>query len=131
MHRSMRERAQLARATGISMPQFGVLIQLRFRGNCSITDISERFEVTAPAASQLVDKLVHSGLVERAEDPSDRRAKQITLTAKGKAILEKGMNERYRWLGPLVASLSAKDGEKIADALGILTQAAEKLDVTE
>lgn len=128
MHRSMRERSQLAKATGISMPQFGVLIQLRYRGNCGITDISERFDITTPAASQLVDKLVQNGLVERTEDPNDRRARQLTLTSRGKAVIEKGMNERYRWVDQLVLGLRPKDREKVAEALALLTESVGRLE---
>ncbi len=128
MHRSMRERSQLAKATGVSMPQFGVLIQLRYRGNCGISDIGERFDISTPAASQLVDKLVQSGLVERAEDPDDRRAKQLTLTSRGKAVIEKGMNERYQWVDQLVLGLGPKERDKVAEALALLTEAAQKLE---
>ncbi len=128
MQRSMRERSQLTRATGLSMPLFGILIQLRYRGNCGISDIRERFDITAPAASQLVEKLVQSGLIERTEDPSDRRAKQITLTTRGKSMIEKGMSERYRWMDQLVTDLSAREREKVAEGLTILTEAARKLE---
>lgn len=128
MQRSMRERVRFARATGLSMPQLGILMQLHFCTQCGISDISERFDITAAAASQLVEKLVQSGLIERSEDPNDRRAKQIQLSTKGKAIIEKGLGERYRWAEQLVTGLDAKDREKIAAALAVLTDAARKLE---
>ena len=61
MHRSMRGWGQFAKSTGLSMPQFSVMMQLHHRGNCAIGDISERFDITNAAASQLVDKLAHVG----------------------------------------------------------------------
>jgi DNA-binding MarR family transcriptional regulator len=131
MHRSMRDRTHFAKAKGLSMTQFGLLMQLHYRGNCGVSDISERFEITNPAASQLVDKLVQGSLVERAEDPNDRRAKQIQLSAKGRAMIEKSIGERYRWVDQLVASLQPKDREKIAEGLTILTEAAAKLEQTQ
>lgn len=131
MHRSMRDRSHFAKAAGLSMPQLGILMQIRYSNNCGISDISERFEVTNAAASQLVEKLVQSGLIERTEDPSDRRAKQIQLSAKGKAMIEKSIGERYRWVDQLAASLELKDREKIAEALTILTEAAAKLEQTQ
>jgi DNA-binding MarR family transcriptional regulator len=130
-HRSMRERARFAKATGLSMPQFGILMQLHFCTQCGMSEISERFDISAAAASQLVEKLVQSGLVERAEDPHDRRARQITLTPRGKAMIEKGMNERYRWVNQLVADMPVKDREKVSEALVILTEAARKLEQAE
>ena len=128
MHRSMRERSHFAKATGLSMPQFGILMQLHYRGNCGISDISERFDITSPAASQMVEKVAQSGLIERSEDPSDRRVKHITLSPKGKAMIEKGTRERYRWVDELVTRLNAAEREKVAEALGILNRAAKELD---
>jgi DNA-binding MarR family transcriptional regulator len=128
MHRSMRDRTHFAKAKGLSMAQFGLLMQLHYRGNCGVTDISERFEITSAAVSQLVEKLVQSNLVERAEDPNDRRAKQIQLSARGRALIEKSTSERYHWVDQLVASLEPKDREKIAEALSFLTEAARRLE---
>ena len=130
MHRSMRDRTHFAKAKGLSMPQFGLLMQLHYRGNCGVSDVSERFEITNPAASQLVDKLVQGNLVERAEDPNDRRAKQIQLSTKGKAMIERSIGERYRWVDELVTNLNAEERAKIAEALTLLTEAAAKLEKT-
>jgi len=128
MHRSMRDRTHFAKAKGLSLTQFGLLMQLRYRGNCGVSDISERFEITNPAASQLVDKLVQSNLVERAEDPNDRRAKQIQLSAKGKSLIEKSIGDRYRWVDELVSNLNAEERTKVGATLTILTEAAAKLE---
>ena len=49
MHHSMRERAHFAKATGLSMPQFGILMQLHYRHNCGVSDLSERFDITSAA----------------------------------------------------------------------------------
>ena len=125
---SMRGWSHHAKATGLSMPQFSILMQLYYRGNCGISDISGRFEITAAAASQHVENLFQAGLIDRAEDPHDRRAKQIQLSAKGKALIERGMSARYHWVDQLAASIDAKDYEKLANALCILTEAARKLD---
>jgi len=126
-HFSMRGWSHHAKATGLSMPQFSILMQLYYRGNCGISEISERFEITNAAASQHVDNLVQAGVIGRAEDPHDRRAKQIQLSPKGKALIENGMSERYRWMDRLAESLDEKDRQKVAEALVILTHAARKL----
>ena len=127
-HHSMRGWAHHAKATGLTMPQFSILMMLYYRGNTGISDIGARFETTAAAASQHVDNLVQAGLIERTEDPRDRRAKNIQLSTKGKALIEKGMSERYRWLDQLAECLSEKDRERAAETLAVLTEAARKLD---
>jgi DNA-binding MarR family transcriptional regulator len=128
MHHSMRERAHFAKATGLSMPQFGILMQLHYRRNCGVSDLSERFDITNAAASQLVDKLVQGGLIQREEDPNDRRAKSLKLTEKGKQLIQNGIEQRYRWVEPLAETLTAEERTKVNEALAILTRAAQKVE---
>ncbi|HLO17373.1 MAG TPA: MarR family transcriptional regulator [Anaerolineales bacterium] len=128
MHHSMRERSHFAKALGLSMPQFGILMQLHYRSNCGVSDISDRFDITNAAASQLVDKLVQSGLIQREEDPHDRRAKLLNLTAKGRELIQQGMEERYRWVDQLAEKLTAEERAKVGEALNIMTQAAQELE---
>lgn len=128
MHRSMRGMNHFAKSTGLSMPQFSIMMQLHYRGACGVSEISERFDVSTAAASQLVDKLFQAGYLERTEDPSDRRAKLLTLSARGRELIEHGIEERYRWMDELAGSMNADDRTKVAEALTILTKAAHQMD---
>ena len=128
MHRSMRGWNHFAKSTGLSMPQFSILMQLHHRGPCGMSEISERFDISPAAASQLVDKLVHAGYLERTEDPIDRRAKLLTMSAKGEELINQGTEERYRWMDDLAAVLSAEEQGKVSEALTLLTNAVEKME---
>jgi len=128
MHRSMRGWGLFAKSTGLSMPQFSVLMQLHYRGACGMSEISERFEVTAAAASQLVDKLVQSGFIKREEDPHDRRAKLLNLTDRGKELIQRGIEERYRWVDQLAERLTVEERVQVSEALNIMTRAAQELE---
>ena len=124
----MRGWAHHARSTGLSMPQFSILMQLYHRGYCGISDISDRFEISNAAASQHVENLVQAGLIGRTEDPHDRRAKQIQLSEKGRALIQNGFSARYQWVDQLASTIEPKDQRKIAEALTILAEAARQLD---
>jgi DNA-binding MarR family transcriptional regulator len=128
MHRSMHGFNHFAKSTGLSMPQFSILMQLHYQGPCGMSEISERFDVSAAAASQLVEKLVQSELIERVEDSHDRRAKQLSLSKKGTALLEKGIEERYRWVDELAGILSAEERSQVGEALSLLTSVAQKME---
>src|SRR5947209_4677956 len=65
-------------AHGNVMEQFGREDGLR------LTDLASGAGMTAQSMSELVDDLERKGYVERRPDPSDRRAKRIYLTEKGK-----------------------------------------------
>ena len=129
MHRSMHDSARFVKASGFSMPQFFLLMHVHRRENCGISDLSEHLEITNAATSQLVDKLVQAGLLERAEDPNDRRAKQVSLTSQGKGFIEKAIAEHSRWVDELAVALSTEEKVKIIDALEIMTQAVKKIEV--
>ena len=128
MHRSMRGWGLFARSMGLSMPQFSILMQLHYRGACGMSEISERFEVTAAAASQLVDKLVQSSLIQREEDPHDRRAKVLNITDKGRELIQQGIEERYRWVDQLAENLTVEESAKVIEAFNIMTSAARELE---
>ncbi len=127
--RSIRAWTRYVKSTGLSMPQFGILMNLHYRHSCGVSDISDRMDISAAAASQLVEKLVQSGLLERAEDPSDRRAKLLTLSAQGQALIESGLEARSSWVDDLTAALTPDEYESVAAALGALTRAASRLEM--
>jgi DNA-binding MarR family transcriptional regulator len=128
MHRSWQGMNHFAKSTGLSMPQFSIMMQLHYRGACGISEISERFDVTAAAASQLAEKLVQAGHLERTEDPNDRRAKLLTLSAKGKELIEQGIEERYLWMNDLATTLTTEDQKKVGEALILLTNAVKEME---
>jgi len=127
MHRSMRGWGRYAKSTGLSMHQVSLMMQLNYRGACGMSEISEWFNVTPAAASQLVDKLVQSGYIQREEDPNDRRAKLLNLTDKGREVIQQGFEERYRWVGELTERLTEEERVQISEALDIMTRAAQDL----
>jgi DNA-binding MarR family transcriptional regulator len=127
-HRTMRDQSHYVKSLGFSMPQFFLLMQVYHKKHCGISDLSEHMEITTAAASQTVEKLVQSGLLERAEDPTDRRAKQVTLSPKGRDLIEKSLAERFRWVDELEKRLSREDRIKVVEALNVLSDATKNLD---
>lgn len=120
MHRSMGGWVRFVKSSGFSMPQFMLLMHIRYKEPYSISDLSEKMDITTAASSQLVDKLVQAELLVRTEDPSDRRSKQVALTDRGKDLIEQGIQERYRWVDELEETLSAEEKEKVVEAMEIL-----------
>ncbi len=125
MTRSMHDWVHYVKNSGISMPQFRLLMQLYYQDtSCGISQISDDMSITNAAASQLVDKMVQSGLLMRAEDPNDRRAKQVTISERGREFVKDGIEQRYLWVNELAENLNAEERESIMGALTILTDRA-------
>lgn len=78
---------RVMRREELSLTQMSTLWHLRHTGPASISDIRDHLNISLAATSHLVDRLVGHGLVERAEDLNDRRHKQVTLTATGRALV--------------------------------------------
>ena len=127
MQRSMRDFMGYARESGLSMSQLGALFQIHHRGSSGVTDLGEELGVTSSAASQMLERLVHLGLIRRSEDPSDRRAKQIVLTDKGRQVLQASIQARQSWLSDLAGILSNSEKEVIVAALELLIDKASHL----
>jgi MarR family transcriptional regulator, transcriptional regulator for hemolysin len=51
--------------------------------------VAEAVGIEPPSMVRIVDQLVAAGLVLRQDDPTDRRAKTLSLTASGKRIADK------------------------------------------
>jgi DNA-binding MarR family transcriptional regulator len=126
--RSLHGMAHYARAQGLSMPQYSILMRLRHTDGCAVHDIGRMFDVSAAAASQLVEKLVQAGFAARTEDPADRRARKIAITARGRALIARGLAARFRWVDELVDGLPPRERAALVRSLRPLVEREQSLD---
>ena len=128
MQRSLRGIIGSMKQDGLSMPKIYTLLYLYHEGEVRISDIGVLMEVGKAAASQLVDRLVLQGLVERVEDESDRRARQIRLMPKSLALIEKGLQVQREQMGRVMGQLSGEQMEVVQKAFGYLVEAMHKIE---
>jgi DNA-binding MarR family transcriptional regulator len=124
MRRSGRDFKRFMDETGLSFSQLNVLMRLFHGSNSGVSEIGEQMGVTSAAASQAIDRLVLLGLIERTEDPKDRRAKRLALTPKGRTLIESGIEARSRWVEGLTDALTPEQQSMTISALTLLTEAA-------
>jgi len=74
---------------GITIGQSFILFDLLINECSSLKDIAARVQLDSPAVTGFIDRLVREDLVERQEDPCDRRSLCISLTEKGQKLVEK------------------------------------------
>ncbi len=131
MRRSFRDFRHFMAQTGLSPSQVGTLMRLHHCQSIGVSEIGEHMGITAPAASQLVDRLVIQGLLERTEDPDDRRYKQVSLTKEGTRVVEDGIRSRQTWMEELTSAFSVEEQERIIEVLGVLTEGARRLETEQ
>jgi DNA-binding MarR family transcriptional regulator len=97
-------------ALGLSFTQLKLL---QFLGETehglSLGALGEHIGLSLPAVSRAVEGLVKRGLLRRAEDPHDRRSKQVRLTAKGRRVGEELLELRAAGLRDFVGSLTPEE----------------------
>jgi DNA-binding MarR family transcriptional regulator len=128
MQRSMHDFIQYSRESGLSVSQLSTLFRLHHCSVCSVSELGDHLGITNAAASQLVDRLVNQGLLERTEDPKDRRGKQLKLSPRGRAVVQGSIEARWRWMEALNKTLSPEEQEFIIQGLEILTENAQRLE---
>jgi DNA-binding MarR family transcriptional regulator len=77
-------------AHGASMARLKLLAFLADEPRRS-TDIASFFDHAPRTVTQAIDSLEQNGLVSRSPVPGDRRAKLVTITEAGRAMLEQGL----------------------------------------
>ena len=122
MRRSMENMIHYARKKGLSMSQLGTLYHLNRMGSSGVSDIGDHLGVTSAAASMMLERLVQQNLIERSEDPRDRRVKQVVLTDRGRRVLEESTRTRKAWLNDLTKTLSDPEKTTINEALVMLVE---------
>ena len=131
MHRSMRGYMLYAREKGLSRSMIGTLFHLSHRDHAGVTDLGEHLGVSSAAASQMLEHLVEEGLIERTEDPDDRRMKKITLTDKGSRVMKESVSARLGWLEQLTTNLSEEEKRQITSAIDLIIAKAEEMNFPE
>ncbi|MDR3414656.1 MAG: MarR family transcriptional regulator [Nevskia sp.] len=79
-------RRKVAEATGLPFSRARALWRLE-RGPRTLAELADDMGTDAPAATVLINTLEARGLVKRTPHPTDRRAKQVSLTAAGRRML--------------------------------------------
>lgn len=98
----------------LTAAQAGVLFSIPNEGGASVNAVAEGVGLVQSAASVLVQRLEHAGLVERQTDPADRRAVLLTLTARGRAVRSRAAERAHRINTVATRGFSAEEQAVIA-----------------
>jgi DNA-binding MarR family transcriptional regulator len=111
-------RTRLLAAFDTSLARFDFLAQLdRETGGLAMSDVSRRLMVTNAAVTGLADALEGERLIERVDDPNDRRRSILRLTARGKRDFADMAKQHEGWVTSLFAGLDAGDKARLYELL--------------
>lgn len=123
--------ARIARERGgVGPVSWKVLHQLA-AGPLRSGELAQVCVLSRPAITELVEGLVGEGLVRRDEDPSDRRAVVVAMTAHGRRELERFESLFTAALGEVLGRIEPARRERLRAALADLHRAFAERDEPE
>jgi DNA-binding MarR family transcriptional regulator len=118
---------EMAQIHGLTLREINTLYELSVDGSLKVSEIAARTGLSKAAASQMVERMVRQGLLERAENPANRREKQVRLSPQGRTITRQFDQAA---LEQIVKVLSRVPDEKIRPLLGAVNAALEELETS-
>jgi DNA-binding MarR family transcriptional regulator len=104
-------------AAGLSLARAKVLMRLDSHGSMNQATLAGLLGFAPRSVTETVDGLERDGLVTRTEDPHDRRARIVALTASGRQALELAMTVRSKAMDEIFGVLSSAERAQLVSLL--------------
>lgn len=117
----------LAAGCAIKPGQFQVLAALCRRDPLPMTagELARAAILTSGAMTAILDRLEEEGLIRREIDAEDRRARRVTITEKGRNLINRALDQRMAQHRALNAALTLEERETLNALLRKLLIAVE------
>lgn len=107
---------------GLTPASFGVLNVLGSRKGAIQQEVGSAMGIDPSTMVALMDELEGAGLAKRRPHPTDRRAREVVITPKGRRLLERGRRMALQVEEEVLRGLSAKERREL---LRLLRRALE------
>jgi DNA-binding MarR family transcriptional regulator len=127
MGRMGRLRSLVHEGMDLTYNQYKTLLTIADRRECSLGDLARELGVAMSSASQMVDRLVGEGVVERNLDEANRRQVIIRLTDNGEDLIAKlrqGIIDGYR---RVLAKMSDEEQEELVGSFETIARLLGRL----
>jgi MarR family transcriptional regulator, transcriptional regulator for hemolysin len=120
---------QQVTANGLTYPRARALLRLSRRECMPQSELAYELELEQATLVRLLDRMEENGIIERRPDLSDRRVKQIALTAHGKeqAAFVQAIGERLR--GRIFEGIDPQQLRISIDVLELLAERVADLEI--
>jgi DNA-binding MarR family transcriptional regulator len=109
----------------LTMPQAQALGVLR-RGPLCTGELASVLNISAPAVTQLTNRLTRKQLIERHMADGDRRSVIVTLTDRGRQAVDTFRERRNTIFGGALSHLKDEDQQQVVSALAKIISALEE-----
>lgn len=112
---------------GVSLARSKFLFFLSKLGPCRSTDIACALNFAPRTVTEAIDGLERDRLVMRKPDPEDRRAKIVSITDTGRAVLEAAEHPRKQLLEEIFSALDDNQLDQLYEIVGKLVEKTDEI----
>jgi len=112
---------------GLGLSDFAVLEELLHKGPLPVNTIGSLIRLTSGSITAAVDRLENKHLVERRNDPGDRRARLVHLTPAGQELISRAFDDHEAAMEQATSGLSAGERVEAIELLRKLGRAAQEM----
>lgn len=113
---------QRAREHGTTRAQWGVLSRLRRQEGLNQAALAEQMDLQPISLARLLDRLQSQDLIERRENPADRRAYLLYLTTTGRRLVDDLDDVRGAIAGELLGDVGDDAVLSALETLGMIRE---------
>lgn len=110
------------RKHGLEQRHASALLTIALYGPMTITQLAGRHHVTLKTASLIAVELEEAGLIQRREDPTDRRRTIVTIPKAKERAINEGLHNRAAHLDRTLNRLTPQQREGLITGLETLTE---------
>jgi DNA-binding MarR family transcriptional regulator len=119
----LRKTAMVAeKRVGLSAAQLFIVRKLVESGSLSVGDLAKRTATSQSSVSEVVQRLVTSGLVSRQRSARDGRSVELSLTESGQALAERSPEAVQDQVLDALNRMHVRDRKQLAKLLGTLLE---------
>lgn len=116
----IRKRMRQRKGQIVSVPQVRALAYLSRHSDSTLNQLADYLAVSNATTCSLVDRLVQKGLIDRREDPKERRCVKLNLTSEGQQEYRELHNLAVSELAEILQELRPHQLKQVNEGLSIL-----------
>jgi MarR family transcriptional regulator, lower aerobic nicotinate degradation pathway regulator len=109
--------AEALQSIGLTTALFGVLNVLAAREGAIQQELGSLMGIDPSTMVSLIDQLESAGLAKRRPHPQDRRARQVSITPKGRRLLQRARKLAFQAEDEVLGGLSAAERRELLKLL--------------
>jgi DNA-binding MarR family transcriptional regulator len=110
---------------GLSDTQLAALAALERHGQMTPGELAEHEKVQPPSMTRVISALEDGGLVRREPHATDRRQVMLTVTDRGRAVVQQSRRLREAWLARRLRELTPQERAALRAAAPILEKLSQ------